>query len=121
MPGQTFTLAEYPFDMVELACEKCGRHGKLRKTRLIQQHGPEMGVAHLRELLIEDCPKFRKWHDPCGAYYVGLPEWWKKQRLTEGRAAQAAAQLAASHARRLGFVSLNCLRAALIDCIAEVA
>ncbi len=39
MPGQTFTLAEYPFDWIELACEKCGRHGKLRKARLMEQYG----------------------------------------------------------------------------------
>ncbi len=57
MPGQTFTLAEYPFDMVELACEKCGRHGKLREARLIKEHGADLGVARLRELLIEDCPR----------------------------------------------------------------
>ncbi len=73
------TLAEYPFEMVELACEKCGRHGRLRKARLIGEHGPEIGVARLREVLIEACPHFGNWHDPCRAYYVGLNEWWKKQ------------------------------------------
>jgi hypothetical protein len=79
MPGQTFTLAEYPFEMVELACEKCGRHGKLRKVRLIQEHGADFCVARLRELLTEDCPRLGNWHDPCPAYYVGLNEWWEEQ------------------------------------------
>jgi hypothetical protein len=79
MPGQTFTLSEYPFKMVELACEACERRGRLRKARLIQEHGPDMGVAQLRELLIKDCPKFGTWHDPCRPYYVGLNEWWAEQ------------------------------------------
>jgi hypothetical protein len=58
MPGQTFTLSEYPFEMVELACEACERRGRLRKARLIEQYGPDYGVARLRETLIKDCPKF---------------------------------------------------------------
>ena len=33
----------------------------------------------MRETLIKDCPKFRNWHDPCGAYYVGLNECWAEQ------------------------------------------
>ncbi len=79
MPDQTFTLAEYPFDWIELACEKCDRHGKLRKARLIQEHGPDIGVARLRETLIKDCPHVGDWHHPCRAYYVGLNAWWETQ------------------------------------------
>ncbi len=55
MPGQTFTLAEYPFNWIELACEKCGWHGKLRKARLMEQYGPDIQVADLREKLAEPC------------------------------------------------------------------
>ena len=80
MPGQTFTLSEYPFDWIELACDGCERRGRLRKARLIEQYGADYGVARLRETLIKDCPKFGNWHDPCRAYYVvGLNEWWEKQ------------------------------------------
>jgi hypothetical protein len=79
VPGLTFTLSEYPFDWIELACEKCERRGRLRKARLIEQYGPDYGVAGLRETLIADCPKFGNWHDLCRAYYVGLNEWWEKQ------------------------------------------
>jgi hypothetical protein len=52
MRGMTFTLSEYPFEMVELACEACERRGRLRKARLIQEHGPDMGIARLRDTLI---------------------------------------------------------------------
>lgn len=65
--------------MVELACEKCGRHGRLRKARLIEQHGPDIQVADLREKLAKPCERIGSMRDPCGAYYVGLLEWWKKQ------------------------------------------
>ncbi len=79
MPGQTFTLAEYPFDWIELACEKCGRHGKLRKARLMEQYGPDIQVAELRAELAKSCERLGSMQDPCGAYYVGLLDWWKKQ------------------------------------------
>jgi hypothetical protein len=79
MPDMTFTLAEYPFDWIELACEACQRRGRLRKARLVEQYGADYGVARLRETLIKDCPKFGNWHDPCRSYYVGLNEWWDTQ------------------------------------------
>jgi hypothetical protein len=83
MPGSTFTLAEYPFEMVELACEKCGRHGRMRKSRLIERYGPDVGVADLRETLAQ-CELMGRMYDPCGAYFVGLLEWWKKQPYEGG-------------------------------------
>jgi hypothetical protein len=42
---------EYPFEMVELACDSCNRRGRLRKSRLTEQHGADYGVARLRETL----------------------------------------------------------------------
>ncbi len=83
MPGQTFTLAEYPFDWVELACEKCGRYAWLRKARLIEQHGPDIQVADLRDKLAQPCERLGSMQDPCGPYYVGLLQWWKKQPPSE--------------------------------------
>ncbi len=79
MPAQTFTLAEYPFDWIELACEKCGRHGKLRKARLMDQYGRDIQVAELRAELAKSCERLGSMQDPCGAYYVGLLDWGKKQ------------------------------------------
>jgi hypothetical protein len=33
------------------------------------EHGPDMNVARLRELLIKDCPQFVNWRDPWRAYW----------------------------------------------------
>ena len=65
--------------MVELACDRCNRRGRLRKAVLIKLHGSDCGVARLREILIADCLRVGNWHDPCRAYYVGLNEWWETQ------------------------------------------
>jgi integrase len=88
MPGQTFALSEYPFEWIELACEKCERHGKLRKARLIREHGPDMGAARLRGLLIIGSPEVRQVARPVprvlrrAERVVGD----EALRLTEGRA-----------------------------------
>jgi hypothetical protein len=70
------------------AAQRCFEHQAAGKARLIEQHGAECGVARLRELLIEDCPKFRNWHDPCRAYYVGLKEWWATQAANKRKLAR---------------------------------
>jgi hypothetical protein len=67
MPGMIFTLSEYPFDWIELACEACAPRPTVRGAGLFREHGPDMGVARLRELLIKDRPRFGNWHDPCRA------------------------------------------------------
>jgi hypothetical protein len=72
MPGLTFTLSEYPFNWIELACDRCNRRGRLRKAGLVKLHGADCGVARLREILIADCPRVGNWHGPCRAYYFGL-------------------------------------------------
>jgi hypothetical protein len=35
-----YTLADYPHEMIEIECAKCGRHGRLRTARLLAEHGP---------------------------------------------------------------------------------
>jgi hypothetical protein len=51
--------------------DSCNHRGRLRKSRLTEQHGADYGVARLRETLIADCPRVASWHEPCRAYYVG--------------------------------------------------
>jgi hypothetical protein len=41
------TLAEYPFDMVRLACTKCDRRGPYRKATLIERYGPDANTVGL--------------------------------------------------------------------------
>ena len=61
VPGLTFTLSDTR-STGSAAYKKCKRRGRLRKARLIEQYGPDYGVAGLRETLIADCPKFGTTH-----------------------------------------------------------
>ena len=38
MTAGSFTLTQFPLDMVELACEKCGRRGRLLEAKLIEAY-----------------------------------------------------------------------------------
>ena len=71
MPSGAYTLAQFPLEMVELACEKCGRRGRLSKARLIEEHGPDIALPDLRTILAR-CERAGSMSDPCGAYYVAL-------------------------------------------------
>jgi hypothetical protein len=71
MPGDRFTLAEFPLSMVEIACEKCSRRGRLRKNRLIEQYGADIPLPNLLARLANGELR-TSMHDPCGAYYVAL-------------------------------------------------
>ena len=62
------TLADYPHETVEIECAKCGRHGRLRTARLLEQHGPDIQLPNLlRE--IAQCPKRGNMNDDCRAQY----------------------------------------------------
>jgi hypothetical protein len=71
MANGSFTLAQFPLDMVELACDKCGRRGRLSKARLIEEHGPDIALPDLRTMIAQ-CDRAGSMSDPCGAYYVAL-------------------------------------------------
>ena len=71
MPNGSYSLAEFPLEMVELACEKCARRGRLLKTKLIEAYGADIALPDLRDL-ISRCDKAGSMSNPCGAYYVAL-------------------------------------------------
>ena len=64
-----YTLADYPHDMVEIECAKCGRRGRRRTERLIEEYGPDMKLPDLLRVLAQ-CPKWGDMNDSCGAQYV---------------------------------------------------
>jgi len=37
MPSRSLTLAQFPHEMVEFACDKCGWRGRLHKAKLIEE------------------------------------------------------------------------------------
>ena len=57
--------------MVELACEKCGRRGRLLKSKLIEVYGCDIALADLRTIIAR-CDRAHNMSDPCGAYYVAV-------------------------------------------------
>jgi hypothetical protein len=48
-------LSEYPFVIVRIACERCGRSGRYRLARLAATYGAETEVETIVRRLIVDC------------------------------------------------------------------
>jgi hypothetical protein len=71
MPNGSLSLAQFPHDMVELACDKCGRRGRLRKSKLIEEYGADVALPDLRRMIAR-CERAASMSDACGAYYVAL-------------------------------------------------
>ena len=61
-----YTLADYPHDMIEIECAKCGRHGRLRTARA--EHGPDIKLPDLLGVIAQ-CPKWGSMNEGCEACY----------------------------------------------------
>jgi hypothetical protein len=70
------TLSDVPgkLPMLDVACSKCDRRGRLSIAKLIAQHGADMRLPDLREILAGDCPRVRSASvvDRCGVHYPQL-------------------------------------------------
>jgi hypothetical protein len=64
-------LSEYPWEVVRLACEKCGGSGQYRKQKLIALYGGDARLPDVREKIVQ-CERQGKMHDACMARYVDL-------------------------------------------------
>jgi len=53
---------------VEIECAKCGRHGRLRTTRLLAEHGPDIKLPDLLGVIAQ-CPKWDNMNEGCEACY----------------------------------------------------
>jgi hypothetical protein len=60
--------------MLEVACDRCERHGRLRVAKLIAQHGADMGLPELRHIIASDCPRnvAVSLYELCGIEYPQL-------------------------------------------------
>jgi hypothetical protein len=67
-------LRDYPFEMVRLACTRCGRRGQYRKSTLLARFGPDYGLVSMRFDLAEGCPRIPapSIHEHCGVCYPDL-------------------------------------------------
>jgi hypothetical protein len=62
--------------MLDVACSKRDRRGRLSVAKLITQHGADMRLPDLREILAGDYPRARSSSvvDRCGVHYPQLLE-----------------------------------------------
>jgi hypothetical protein len=71
-----YTLADVAVraSMLDVACSRCDRRGRLNVHRLIEQHGATAKLPDLKDVLAGNCPKrgSHAIHDRCGVYYPGL-------------------------------------------------
>jgi hypothetical protein len=54
-------LADYPFEMVRLACSRCPRKGQYRKATLLERFGPDQNMVDLRADPGRRVPQNRRW------------------------------------------------------------
>ena len=57
--------------MLEVACSRCERHGRLSVAKLVEQHGGEARLPDLRLVLAGDCPHAASVsiNDRCGVHF----------------------------------------------------
>jgi hypothetical protein len=60
--------------VLDVACNRCDRRGRLHTHRLIAEHGPDVPIPELRRLIAADCPRMiaGRMHDVCGVRFPGL-------------------------------------------------
>jgi hypothetical protein len=65
------TLADYPNEVIRLACDRCDRKGQYRRSTLITLFG---ATASLNDVLNElaRCQRAREASEPCGACFSDL-------------------------------------------------
>ena len=68
MPS-SYTLSDYHHAMIEIECDKCGRHGRLRTARQLADYGPDIKLPDLLGVIAQ-CPKWDNMSDPCEAGYA---------------------------------------------------
>jgi hypothetical protein len=61
--------------MLQVACHRCERRGRVSVVRLSEEHGADTGLPDLGESLAGDCPNARTTavHNRCAIYYPQLP------------------------------------------------
>jgi hypothetical protein len=72
----SITLGELrgKLDMLEVACHRCDRKGRLSLERLISEHGADTGLPDLWVPLAGDCPRAQStaMHDRCAIHFRQL-------------------------------------------------
>ena len=76
MPADIVLLGQVAarLPVLEVACNRCDRRGRLHSSRLLAMHGPNLPMPDLRFIIAADCPKMIAGHihDVCGVHFPGL-------------------------------------------------
>jgi hypothetical protein len=82
MRSNAITLgdAAAKFTLLEIACRRCERRGRLRIDKLIEQHGADIGLPELGDVLRGDCPQREAAaaSERCSLYYPQLLRLWEQ-------------------------------------------
>jgi hypothetical protein len=76
MPAGVVVLGQVAarLPVLEVACNRCDRRGRLHTARLLAEHGSDLPMPDLRRIIAADCPRMaaNKMHDVCGVHFPGL-------------------------------------------------
>ena len=74
MPAGYITLDQISLSGLEVACNRCNRRGRLNVDRPVAEHGPQLPVQELRQIIAADCPRMieGKYSDPCEVHFPKL-------------------------------------------------
>jgi hypothetical protein len=76
MPAGYIALGQISvrLSVLEVACNRCDRRGRLSIVRLIAEHGQQFPVPELRQTIAAECPRSieSKISDPCGVHFPEL-------------------------------------------------
>jgi len=66
--------------VLDVACNRCDRRGRLRTARLMAEHGADLPIPALRQIVAADCPRMaaEQMHDGCGVHFPGLADGWTR-------------------------------------------
>lgn len=71
MPSGALTISEHPGDAIEIACDHCGRRGRLAKAGLIATHG-DIPLPDLINILTDGCAGRTSLSKRCHARFPAL-------------------------------------------------
>ena len=63
---------DYPFEIVNIRCDACGRKGRYSKARFLALVGRSTALPGALRIIARDCPHKGEVQDRCGAYYPDL-------------------------------------------------
>jgi hypothetical protein len=64
-------LFEFPFGIVRIDCQRCGRAGSYRLAVLMERFGPDIALPNLL-MALASCARRGDLSQPCGARFTDL-------------------------------------------------